>query len=138
MLESTLRSLGAASLDRHTYLPRFAQHPELGDAHFDTRGLEVLEYEFRDMFGEVFDEAEALLCEQRSDMFHDHAVVDRVRDLSRLEHGSTGWQGDLKVNFDRLRSDFLVAVEPYPGLQPELADENGVQEWLPSLNSAAF
>ena len=139
MLESTLRSaLGAASLDRHTYVPRIAQHAELRDAHFDTRGLEVLEYEFRDMFGEVFDEAEALFCEQRADTFHDHPVVDRVCDLLGLEHGSAGGQGDLEVNFDRLRGDFLVAVEPDPGLQPELADENDVQEWLPGLDSAAF
>ena len=139
MLESTLRSaLGAASLDRHTYVPRIAQHAELRDAHFDARGVEVPEYEFRDAFGQVFDQAETFLCEQCAYMFYDQPVVDGVRHFSRFEHGTAGRQSDLEVDLDRLRGDFLVAVEPDPGPQPELADENGVQEWLPGLNSAAF
>ena len=131
-------SLQLGSLDAYADLFRVADDAELRDAHFDARTSEILEYEIGDAFGEIFDKTKAFFCEHRADMFHDHPVVDRVRHLSRLEHRTTGRQGDLELNLDRLRGDFLVAVEPDPGLQPKLADENGVQERLPSLNSAAF
>ena len=36
-------------------------------------------------------------------------------------------ESDFQIDLDGLRGDFLVAVKPDPGLQAELADEDGVQ-----------
>src|SRR5712691_12569323 len=102
------------------------------------RRLEVLEYETRDSFGKTFDEAEALLCEQRPDVLHHHAIVDRVAHLCGFED-RVPRKSDLEVDLDRLRRDLFVAVKPDPGLQAELADENGIQggrrERILELNS---
>ena len=104
---------------------RFAQHAELGDADLDARRLEVLEQEAGDSLGKGLDEAEALFRQEGADVLHYDAVVDGVRDLSRLENRVTR-KSDFEVDLDRLRRDLLVAIEPDPRLKAQLTDENGV------------
>src|SRR3989442_14920152 len=116
----------SGSLDRYPDALRLAQGAELRDTDLDAGRFEVLEYEICDSFGKVFDQAKALLCEQRTDVLHDHAIVDRVAHLSGLENGVPR-ESDLEVDLDRLWCDLFMAVEPDPCREGELADENSIQ-----------
>src|SRR2546426_2578311 len=115
----------SGSLDRHADALRLAQGAELRDTDLDAGRFEVLEYEICDSFGKVFDQTKALLCEQRTDVLHDHAIVDRVAHLSGLENGVPR-ESDLEVDLDRLWCDLFMAVEADPCRQAQLAGENGI------------
>src|SRR5712691_8343753 len=96
-------------LDRHPNALCLAQGTELRDTALDAGRFEVLEYETCDSFGKVFDQTKALVCEQRTDLLHDHAIVDLVTHLSGPENRIPR-KSDLEVDLDRLRCDHVMAV----------------------------
>jgi hypothetical protein len=117
--------LGAASLDGYADALGVAQNTELGNTYFDARTRELVENQPRKTLGETFHEPESLLREHVADALDHDAVVDGIGNLPGAEYGVSR-QRDLDVELDRLRRDFLVAVQADPSFEPQFAYEYGV------------
>ena len=83
---------------------------QFGDADLDPRGVEVLEDDLRDVFGQGFQQREMPLAQHGLDVLRDFGVVQRVADVIGLAGAAVG-QGNVEVELQGLRYALLPFID---------------------------
>src|SRR3989338_1036892 len=77
-------------LNTDPHHPAVADRLQFRDADLDPRGVEVLEDDLRDVFGQGFQQREMPFAQHRLDMLRDFGVVQRVVDVVGLAGAAVG------------------------------------------------
>lgn len=122
----TLLYLSALDTDPHHPAP--AYRLQLGDADFGPRGLEVVEQDLGDAFGQRFEQVEMAGGKFGLDAAHDVGVVERILDVVGCAGAAVG-QGDVEVDLQGLRHLLFPFVDADEGFDLEFAQKDDVHEF---------
>src|SRR5665647_1862507 len=106
-------------LDTDPHHLAIADRLQFGDADLDPRGIEVLEDDLCDVFGQRFHQGEMPLAQHVLEMLRDIGIIQRVFDVV-AEAGAAVGQRDVEVDLQGLRHDLFTFV---------YADERGYLEF---------
>jgi hypothetical protein len=104
---------------------------QLGDADLDPRGVEVLEDDLRDVFGQGFQQRKMPVAQYGLDMLRDFRIIQRVLDVVAGAGAAVG-QRDVEVDLQGLRHDLFAFVDADQRGDLEFAQEDYVHDfcWL--------
>jgi hypothetical protein len=106
-----------------------ADRLQFRNADFDPRGVEVLEDDLRNVFGQRFHQGEMSFAQHGLEMLRDFGIIQRVVDVV-AETGTAVGQCDVEVDLQGLRHDLLAFVDADQRGDLEFAQENNVHEFL--------
>ena len=114
-------------LNTNPHHPAIPDRLQFGDADFDPRGVEVLEDDLRDVFGQGFQQGEMPFAQDGLDVLRDFGVIQRVVDVVGLAGAAVG-QGDVEIELQGLRHALLPFVDADERGDLEFAQKDDVHE----------
>lgn len=106
-----------------------ADRLQFGDADLDPWGVEVLEDDLRDVFGQGFHQGEMSLAQHGLEVFCDIGIIQRVVDVV-AETGAAVGQRDVEVDLQGLRHNLFTFIDADQRGDLEFAQENNIHEFL--------
>ena len=114
-----------SALDADSHHAAAAYGLQLGHTDLDPRGVEILEQDLCDVFGEGFKQVEVAAGQHFLEVAHDLGIIQRVGNVVALAGAGVG-QGDVQVDLQGLRHDALPVVYAYECVDLEFAQKDDV------------
>ena len=124
--EKTLFNLSPLNTNPHHLA--IAYRLQFGDADFDPRGVEVLEDDLRDVFGQGFQQRKMSFAQYGLDVLRDIGIIQRVFDVVAGAGTAVG-QCDVEVDLQGLRHDLFALIYSDERGDFEFAQEDDVHEF---------
>ena len=117
--------ISLSSLDADADLLAVADGLQFGDADFDPGGVEILENDLGDVFGQRFQQRKMAVAQYGLDMLRDLGIVQRIVDVVALA-GAAVRQGNVEVELQGLRYALLPLIYSYKSDYFEFAQKDDV------------
>jgi len=100
------------TLDADSHHLAVAYRLQFGDADFDPRGVEVLEDDLRDVFGQRFQQRKMSFAQHGLDVLRDLRIIQRVVDIVASAGAAIG-QRNVEVDLQSLRYELFTFIDTY-------------------------